>query len=435
MVGLQRRARIIVGTATFFDGFDALSIAQVMPTLTSEWHLSAGNVGFLISSGFFGQCIGAFCLPWLAERLGRLRIITYSVAVFGLTSILCGFSPSFEWLAALRFIQGIGLGGEVSSAVAYINEIARSHRRGRFFVLYESLFGVGLLVAGVAGSFIVPNLGWQWLFFVGGVPALLAFALRRSLPESPRWLAQKGRHAEADAIVTAMERDAEARTDAPLPAADPGNVPPPLFHETRWREVFSPLYRRRTLVIWSVWFCAFFVSQGVNSWLPSLFRTVLHTDVRSALQYSYTATAFSMVGFVITAFVVDPLGRKWFIALALPLGGLPLLVLSFVGVPSEAWLLACVSLSYMCTGSVSIVLYLWTPELYPTRMRAMGTGFGGTWRNVATTISPLLIGHVLGAYGIAPVFLMLGLVPFVAAAIVLAFGTETAGRVLEEVSR
>jgi putative MFS transporter len=113
---------------------------------------------------------------------------------------------------------------------------------------------------------------------------------------------------------------------------------------------------------------------------------------------------------------------------------LPLLVLAYVGLHGEYSLLAAASLSYMWTGSISIVLYLYTPELYPTRMRAMGCGFGATWRNVATTLSPMLIGYVLMTQGINYVFLMLGSVPFIAMFVMLAFGTETKGRILEEVS-
>ena len=434
MTSLRRKARIIVGTATFFDGFDAISIAQAMPVLALAWKLPAGQVGLLISGGFFGQCVGAFCLPWLAERYGRLRIMTYTIALFALASLACAFTWDFQSLLSARFVQGLGLGGEVSCAATYINEIARSQGRGRFFLFYEMIFGIGALVAGIIGAWLVPNFGWQWIFIVGALPALLAAVLRRVLPESPRWLAQQGRYGEADAIVAGMEREVEAKTGTKLAPADPLSVPAPIAQRNNWREVLSPLYRRRTLVIWTAWFCAFFVSQGVNSWLPTLYRTLLHTDLKTALQYGYIATACSISGNIIAACVIDWIGRPRFIAIALPLGGLPLLVLAYVGLHGEYSLLAAASLSYMWTGSISIVLYLYTPELYPTRMRAMGCGFGATWRNVATTLSPMLIGYVLMTQGINYVFLMLGSVPFIAMFVMLAFGTETKGRILEEVS-
>lgn len=434
VVPTRIKARIIVGTATFFDGFDAISIAQAMPVLVGAWKLSSSDVGFLISAGFFGQCLGALFFPWLSERLGRLSVLTYTVAIFSLASLACGFTWGLSSLLVMRFIQGLGLGGEVSTAATYINEIARSHRRGRFFLFYELIFGVGATVAGILGSWVVPAFGWQWIFFIGALPALVAAVLRRLLPESPRWLASRGRYAEADAIVTRMEQEAVVKLGTALPAADPSSVPAPAAQHTSWRELFSPVYRRRTLVIWSVWFCAFFVSQGVNSWLPTLYRTLLHTDIHLALQYGYIATAASVVGNVLAALFIDWTGRPRWISIALPLGGLPLLLLAYVGLTGEHQLLLAASFSYMWTGSISIVLYLYTPELYPTRMRALGCGMGATWRNLATTLSPSLIGFVLGNYGVNYVFLMLGTVPFIAAIVITSFGTETKGRVLEEIS-
>lgn len=434
MRGLRVRARIIVGTATFFDGFDSLSIAQAMPVLAGLWKLQSSEVGFIISAGFFGQLIGALILPGLSERVGRLRVLTWTIALFSLASLACAFAWAPMALAGARFIQGLGLGGEVATAATYINEIASSGRRGRFFLFYEMLFPIGLLCAGIVGAWVVPLFGWQWIFLIGALPGLITVLLRRMLPESPRWLAAKGRFAEADTIVSALEREAEAKSGRPLPAPDLAAVPLPEGGRTNWRELFSPFYRKRTLVIWSVWFCNFFATQGVIAWLPTVYRTVLHTDLATALRYGYIVSVGTVLANLIGALLIDKIGRLWFLRVSLPLGALPLLVLSFVGLTSAKELLAAAFLSYIFTGSVSIVLYLYTPELYPTRMRALACGVGATWRNFATTLSPMLIGLVLARFGINSVFLMLGAVPLIAMVIVLAFGTETRGRVLEEVS-
>jgi MFS transporter, putative metabolite:H+ symporter len=178
----QIRTRIIVGTATFFDAFDALSIAYVLPVIVPLWKLAPGQIGTLISFGFLGQLIGALAGGALAERFGRRPVIIIAVMWFGLMSFACGFGWSYDSLLVLRLLQGLGLGAEVPVAATYISELARAHGRGRFVLLFELVFPLGLLAAALLGRWIVPTLGWQYLFFVGGTPALLALFMMRNLP-------------------------------------------------------------------------------------------------------------------------------------------------------------------------------------------------------------------------------------------------------------
>jgi len=189
----QVKARVLIGTATFFDAFDALAIAQVLPVLTPLWGLSGAETGALISVGYLGQLAGGLLFSWIAERRGRLFAMVLAVATFTVLSIACALAWNFESLLVFRTLQGLGLGGQVPIAAVYISEITKAHGRGRFILLYELLFSVGVVAAGLAGFWIVPHLGWQCMFLVGALPLLIIPALLRRLPESPRWLAGVGR--------------------------------------------------------------------------------------------------------------------------------------------------------------------------------------------------------------------------------------------------
>ena len=206
---MQVRARILIGLATFFDGFDVIAIAATLPILIQKWGLTPWEIGFLIASGSIGQLLGAFVFPWYAERKGRVSAIAVSSGIIGVTSIACGFAPTFAAFVVLRIIQGLGLGGELPVAATYINEISRAHGRGRFVLLYEIVFPVGLLASNALGAWIVPRFGWQAMYFIGGMPLILFFVLRKLVPESPRWLAERERMADADAAVHAFERAAK----------------------------------------------------------------------------------------------------------------------------------------------------------------------------------------------------------------------------------
>src|SRR5215813_635701 len=217
----QVKARIIVGVATFFDAFDALAIASVLPVIIPLWKLTPPQIGLMISAGFLGQLLGALLFGWIAERYGRMTAMVWSIALFAVMSLACALAWDYNSLLALRTVQGIGLGGEVPVAAVFISELAKAQGRGRFVLLYELVFPIGLVAASLAGLWVVPHLGWQYMFVIGALPALLALVLRSLLPESPRWLAVHGRHAEAEAAMSLIEAQTQKATGAPLPPVKP----------------------------------------------------------------------------------------------------------------------------------------------------------------------------------------------------------------------
>jgi putative MFS transporter len=180
------RARIVMGSATFFDAFDALSLAFVLPVLVRLWNISSVQIGWLIAAGYLGQFAGALLFGGMAERYGRVRSAAAATALMSVMSIACALAGNFPALLALRLVQGLGVGGEMPVAAVYINELSKAQGRGRFFLLYEMIFPVGLMVTGQVGALVVPTLGWQVMFLIGGIPGLAIAALLLKLHESPR---------------------------------------------------------------------------------------------------------------------------------------------------------------------------------------------------------------------------------------------------------
>jgi putative MFS transporter len=431
---MQVKARIVVGTATFFDGYDSLVIGLVMPVLAGAWHLSRPEIGYILSGSFFGQLLGAILFPYLAERYGRLRAASYSIWVVGLLGLVCAATWNFASLTVARIIQGIGIGGEIPVAATYINEIAQSKTRGRFFLMYEAAFAFGYLICTLLAVLLVTSVGWQIMFLIGALPAFVAAVMRRMLPESPRWLASKGRAEEAGAIVAQMEQQAEAKLGAKLPTPDYSVAPPPVAERTDLRELFTPFYRMRTLVVWSIWGLNFFVTQALNSWLPTIYRQELHLSIQQSLEFTLATHCLTICSAIAVALSIDRVGRRLWIGSALLIASLSLLGLALEGGQNAIFLLVCASIANFCLGSVSMSIYVFTSELYPTRMRALGCGMGSTVRNVFTTLSPTLVAVMLTSSGLPGVFTMLGLAPLIPCLMVFAFGTETKARVLEEVS-
>ena len=427
------KVRLIMGVATFFDAFDALAIAYVLPVLIPLWKLAPAQIGLLISMGFAGQLVGAILFGWLAERFGRVRVATWTIGIFSVFSLVCAFSWSYPSMLAFRFVQGLGLGGQVPIAAAYINEIAKAEKRGRFFLLYEVIFPVGLLAVALVATWVVPNLGWQWMFVIGALPALLATGMRRLLPESPRWLAATGRMDEADRTLRAIEDQISARGAKPLPAL-PSHLPSVPAVKASWRDLFSGIYLPRTLAVWVMWFCTYLIVYGISGWLPTIYRTIFKLPLQQALQYSLAATAAGLIGALACAYLIDRTGRRaWFVG-AFFAGAVPLFVLWLRGAGNSASdVMIYASLSYAMINTLALGLYLYTPEIYPTRVRAVGSGAATAWLRVASMIGPFMIGAILPNAGLGIVFLVFGIAASVGGAVAL-FTLETRGRALEELS-
>ena len=421
-----------LGVAIFFDSFDSLAIAYVLPVLVRDWHIPPQSIGGLISIANLGQALGAFVFGWAAERIGRTSAARLTIALYALMSLACAFTTNYDQLFWCRFVEGIGLGGEIPVASTYISEILRAERRGGSFLSYQMIFPIGLLGAGVAGAAVVPSLGWQWMFIIGAVPALIALVLRRYCPESPRWLASKGRLAEADAIVTHIERIVSRGGERPLPPVIVLNAPP-AGQKTRWQELFEGRYRKRTLLVWVIWASSYIISYGMQGWVPTLYREVYHLPLQQALNYAVAAPAGSVIGSVICALLIDRTGRRyWFIG-AFGLLALGLIELWAVGAGTAFGMLLGYGFCSMWLGSINMSIFLYTAEIYPTRMRAMGVAWASFWLRVAATLGPLIVGFSIPRFGIQGMFLIFTVFALIGVAASV-YMIETRRRVLEEVS-
>jgi len=424
------RMRLIVGSATFFDAFDAIAIAYVLPVLIPLWRLAPAEIGAMISIGYAGQALGSLFFGWLGERIGRIPTAVITIAIFSVTSLGCAFAWSYASLLVIRFLQGFGLGGETPVMHAYINEFAKAQGRARFTLVYQLPFPLGLHTAALAGWLIIPTLGWQWMFVIGAVPAVLALWLRRLLPESPRWLASRGRFDEADQVLRGIEYEIAQRGGRALPPI-PDDVPPVPRSTTRPADLFKGIYLRRTLTLWSLWFCTYLVGYGLTGWLPSIYKTQYHLSAPDALGYSLISALVGTLGSIAVAFLIDVTGRKpWFTA-ALLLASVPLFLLWNAAGMAPLDVAIRVSACLVCINSVSIALGMFTAENYPAHLRALGGGVAGAWLRIASMIGPLLVGFLLPAAGLGAVFALFGVAAILGGVLCHLFAIETRGKVLE----
>jgi putative MFS transporter len=364
---------------------------------------------------------------WIGERIGRIKTASLACAIMAVGDLACALSGNFWTLFTWRVLQGVGVGGEMPVAATYINELSRAQHRGRFFLAYELIFPLGFLAAGILGAQLVPIYGWQALFVLGTIPGFIITFLLLTLPESPRWLISKGRLQEAEAIIRQVEASTEKRTPvAVTPVTGAAK-------KSDWKELFSPVYLKRTLIVWVIWATTYGVTNGMNTWMPTIYTSVYGLPLQEALNRGFLTNAMQVLVLILCIFIIDIVGRRAWMTACFILGGALLLPLGIFGAGDVNTFMIFATLSYGIMSTINTVLYLYTPEIYPTRMRALGTAAGTAWLRIASAAGPTVVAFTMASGGIQPVFLLFAGVALLGALAAMQM-IETRNRRLEEIA-
>ena len=403
----REHGKLLVGSGIGWalDAMDVGLISYVMAALAATWKLENTQLSWIGSIGFVGMMIGASVGGLLADRLGRRNVFALTLLVYGLATGAAAFSTGVAMLIVLRFIVGLGLGAELPVASTLVSEFAPQRIRGRMVVWLESFWAVGWIVAALLGYFLVPKEpggwpGWRWALLVGIIPAFYALVVRQGLPESVRFLESKGRLAEAERSVRLFEKHSNVVPDAEFEVAvtqTPLSIEP---SQTKI-SIFSPLLRKRTIALWSVWFFVNLSYYGAFTWLPTLLFRQGHSLVRS-FEYTLIITLAQLPGYAVAAWLIEKWGRRPTLATFLLGSGIAAGLFGLQN-STAGILLAGMALSFFNLGAWG-ALYAIGPEIYPTAMRGTGTGAAAAAGRVAAIIAPLGVPFLLAGGGSPLVF-------------------------------
>lgn len=419
---------LVTGLGWLFDSMDTGLIAFILPVLAKEWGLAPGQMGLIGSIGLIGMALGAVISGTVADRIGRKKVFTITVLLYSIASAFCALSWNYQSLLVFRFLVGFGLGGELPVAATLVSEYAPSRVRGRFIVLLESFWGLGWIAAACISYFFIPVYGWRMAFLIGALPALYVCLIRLHMPESVRYLLTRGRVDEARQIVLSLEK----QLHVPSALFTGETEPVPVVAKASFRELWKKPFMSRTIMLWLVWFGINFSYYGIFMWLPSLVFQQGFTVVKT-FEYVLIMTLAQLPGYYCAAWLVDKIGRKYTLSA----------FLLFSGVASYFFGHASTAATLMMWGSVMSffnlgawgVLYTYTPEQYPTAIRALGSGWAAGFGRFGGMAAPMMVGALLArSFGFASVFYMFALVFAAVAVIVLSLGVESKQKDLESLS-
>lgn len=419
---------LVTGLGWLFDSMDTGLIAFILPVLAKEWGLAPGQMGLIGSIGLIGMALGAVISGTVADRIGRKKVFTITVLLYSIASAFCALSWNYQSLLVFRFLVGFGLGGELPVAATLVSEYAPSRVRGRFIVLLESFWGLGWIAAACIAYFFIPVYGWRMAFLIGALPALYVCLIRLHMPESVRYLLTRGHVDEARQIVLSLEK----QLHVPSALFTGETEPVPVVAKASFRELWKKPFMSRTIMLWLVWFGINFSYYGIFMWLPSLVFQQGFTVVKT-FEYVLIMTLAQLPGYYCAAWLVDKIGRKYTLSA----------FLLFSGVASYFFGHASTAATLMMWGSVMSffnlgawgVLYTYTPEQYPTAIRALGSGWAAGFGRFGGMAAPMMVGVLLArSFGFASVFYMFALVFAAVAVIVLSLGVESKQKDLESLS-
>jgi putative MFS transporter len=429
---------LIGGLGYSFDGMDGAVVAFLLPRIQELWGLSNASLGLVGSAAPFGFFFGAILSGWLGDRFGRKKVMLWALAFYCLMSVVAAMAPNFEVFLVARIFAGLGAGAESVIIAPFLSEFIPPKRRGWFIGTLAGFFSFGFVGAALIGRFIVPMSedGWRWAQVVTAIPILLLLWWRRSLPESPRFLISRGRIAEATEVVERFEQSVVQATGKQLTPLTSGNEEI-TKHEQKisiWNALkfmWSRAMRRRTAVIWLIWFVITFSYYGFFSWIPTLLvgRGI---TVTKSFEYSIIIYLAQIPGYFSAAWLNDRIDRKNTIALYLAGSALSAFWLSQSN-DSGMILVAAATLSFFLNGTYAGV-YAYTPELFPTWMRATGVGLASAVGRIGSILAPSIIGIFSVALGFGGVFVMTTVVLTIGVLGVVIFGASTAGKSLEDIN-
>lgn len=428
VTGRHRRLLVGSGIGWALDAMDVGLISFIMAALTVHWGLGSTETSWLAAVGFFGMALGATFGGLLADRLGRRQVFALTLLVYGLATGASALATSLSMLIVLRFIIGLGLGAELPVASTLVSEFAPRRIRGRMVVILEAFWAVGWIAAATIGAFVVTadENGWRWALAIGMVPTLYALYVRKGLPESVRFLERKGRHAEAERVVTDFESDVPAaelaRIDAAAAAA---TVQDQLSGET---SIWSRALRTRTAALWIIWFCVNLAYYGAFIWIPSLLVGQGFTLVQS-FTFTLIITLAQLPGYATAAWLIESWGRRKTLALFL-IGSAFSAALYGTADTETLIIVAGCLLSFFNLGAWG-ALYAIGPELYPTSIRGTGTGAAAGFGRLASIMAPLIVPPVL-ALGGPQVLFGIFAAAFAIAAVAAFTLPEQRGKILDD---
>lgn len=429
----HRRFIVLVSLGSWFDIFDIFMMAYLGAALQDSHFLTLVEFSHVIAAGFLGMFVGTVIFGIGSDYFGRRTSFVAMLLIYSAFTLAGALAPNAQALTVLRGLAGVGIGAELVVIDTYVSEMLPSGARGRYIAITQLVGFTAIPVTAFLARILVPTHwlmdGWRWVMVAGASGALLAWSLRRDLPESPRWLESRGRQEEAESAMMEIEQQVQRATGRPL--REPGDVAVQLVKRLPLRELWQPVYRGRTAMLVIFHLLQTVGIYGFANWAPT-FLLKQGKTLGQSLEYGFLIALVSPLGPLLGVLTTERLERKRaIVVLALLMGATGM---CFPFAVSATAIVMIGALLTVFSYWFSAVLHAYQAELFPTRARATGVGFTYSWSRLSAVFSTLIIGALL-VEGVLAVFIFMAAAMVGVGLVVGLWGPCTNAAVLEEISR
>ena len=368
-----------------FDGYDLVIYGVVLPILMQQWQLDPVTAGALGSTALFGMMIGAMLLGTLSDRFGRKKMIVLCIVLFSGFTALNGFAQTPLQFGVMRFIAGLGIGGVMPNVVALMSEYSPRRIRSTLVAVMFSGYAIGGMLSAVLGIWIVPQFGWQVMFYLAVIPLLLLPLIWTQLPDSVAFLVRQGKIAEARKVLAAL-------TGKPLPDDAELAVHQPQKTEQSLAALFSNNRALSTLMFFQAFFMCLLMVYGLGSWLPKL-MTMAGYGFGSSLMFLLFLNIGGIIGAIGGGWLSDRFRPRPVLMLFFTLAAVSLALLGFKSHVAVLYFL--VTVAGATTIGSQILLYAYVAQFYPTAIRSTALGWSSGVGRIGAILGPVLGGALL----------------------------------------
>ena len=368
-----------------FDGYDLVIYGVVLPILMQQWQLDPVTAGALGSTALFGMMIGAMLLGTLSDRFGRKKMIVLCIVLFSGFTALNGFAQTPLQFGVMRFIAGLGIGGVMPNVVALMSEYSPRRIRSTLVAVMFSGYAIGGMLSAVLGIWIVPQFGWQVMFYLAVIPLLLLPLIWTQLPDSVAFLVRQGKIAEARKVLAAL-------TGKPLPDDAELAVHQPQKTEQSLAALFSNNRALSTLMFFQAFLMCLRMVYGLGSWLPKL-MTMAGYGFGSSLMFLLFLNIGGIIGAIGGGWLSDRFHPRPVLMLFFTLAAVSLALLGFKSHVAVLYFL--VTVAGATTIGSQILLYAYVAQFYPTAIRSTALGWSSGVGRIGAILGPVLGGALL----------------------------------------